>query len=408
MAHRERRPPSPRASLRTASDDELVAGDSTRPLSSSPTAPDDAVAPGPNAETLALMVVPVAIGSYGTAVQLVGRLDYRGVMLLNCCTCKYPTRPSFHLPHRHPQQPLACLCQHLGLALAHLRTARFRCALSCAVELTAFATDPIPCRVDIVATLGIQALRIWLGQQDGQPPRVPRRATWVLGGQLGCIVAVATALQTMGLQRTTASRAGFLVQLSSVFVPLGEAVIYRRPPPRRLLAAMAMSLIGTALLVFDTHAAFGPLTSTPAPSGHTDKASAGAATSDSGDALVVLAAALYSAHILALGQSAAEHQPLELATSKSLIQLLASVAGWSAASIVGGDNSRVDAAGDTAGNGVAGFGNTLLTPRGGLLVLWTGLVTCAYPMWAQTFGKHAWWHYTHRCFAVVLRLFPPG
>ena len=43
---------------------------------------------GRRRETLALMAVPIAIGSYGTAVQLVGKLDNRGVMRLNCCTCK--------------------------------------------------------------------------------------------------------------------------------------------------------------------------------------------------------------------------------------------------------------------------------------------------------------------------------
>ena len=245
---------------------------------------------------------------------------------------------------------------------------------------------------------------------------MPRRATWVLGGQLGGIIAVATALQTMGLQQTTASRAGFLVQLSTVFVPFGEAVNSRQLPSLRLLAAMTMSLVGTALLVVTSVSSTpaGPLAAAvagarshpPVRNDHAHLSSVGRAATAveddgalishgetpsataTGDALIVLAAALYSVHILALGKTAAKHQPLELATSKSLTQLLASFVGWTAASLasIGGEDAG---AANATGDATAGVGNAdvLLTPRGAWIALWTGLVTCAYPMWAQTFGK---------------------
>lgn len=80
--------------------------------------------------------------------------------------------------------------------------------------------------------------------------------------------------QIFGIQHTTAGRAAFLVQLTTVAVPLLEAAISRRSPPAATLGACAMAFAGVTLLLTASPAGAG------APSGSTAQ----------GDALIVLAA----------------------------------------------------------------------------------------------------------------------
>jgi len=228
-----------------------------------------------------LSTVPMAIGSYGTAVQMAGSLTDQQAVLLNCGTYA-------------------------------------------------------------VASIAIIGARL---AKQGHAKVEPR--TWRAGIELGLWIFAGAMLQAYGLQRTSASRAGFLVQLSTVIVPAMESIILRKPPAGTVAAACVLSLAGAALLV--------------------SSSDSGSATWD-GDVFVTLSAFMYSAHILKLSEYAGSHDTLMLATAKSITQLITSCAAWL-------------------------FGCIWMQGTIGELslswqvVLYTGLVTCAYPMWAQGFGQ---------------------
>jgi drug/metabolite transporter (DMT)-like permease len=74
------------------------------------------------------------------------------------------------------------------------------------------------------------------------------RAALVPGLLLGSLICVAYVLQTEGLARTTATNAGFITGLYVVFTPLLAAVVFRQRVPRAAWLAVAISVVGLALL----------------------------------------------------------------------------------------------------------------------------------------------------------------
>ena len=78
--------------------------------------------------------------------------------------------------------------------------------------------------------------------------------TWGQGGiardglACGILLAIGFVLQTEGLPRTSASRSGFLTSLLVAFVPLIELVFFRKRPAPPALVALAITLMGLALL----------------------------------------------------------------------------------------------------------------------------------------------------------------
>jgi drug/metabolite transporter (DMT)-like permease len=67
-------------------------------------------------------------------------------------------------------------------------------------------------------------------------------------GVLGALVALGIGLQTAGLERTTVTNAGFITGLYVLFTPLLALGLFRTPIPRELWAAVALALLGLALL----------------------------------------------------------------------------------------------------------------------------------------------------------------
>ncbi|HPL30323.1 MAG TPA: EamA family transporter, partial [Anaerolineae bacterium] len=64
------------------------------------------------------------------------------------------------------------------------------------------------------------------------------------GAAAGALLFAGYALQTFGLQETTASKAGFITGLSVVLVPLFVALLWRRLPTRTALAGTALATAG--------------------------------------------------------------------------------------------------------------------------------------------------------------------
>lgn len=65
---------------------------------------------------------------------------------------------------------------------------------------------------------------------------------------IGILVFLTYALFTVGLQYTTASKAGFLVSLSVLFVPLFVSIKNRKTPSKWTVISVSLSLIGLYLI----------------------------------------------------------------------------------------------------------------------------------------------------------------
>ncbi len=71
----------------------------------------------------------------------------------------------------------------------------------------------------------------------------------ILGGVLvGFLVFLGNTLQTVGLQYTTPGKQSFIISLYTVMVPLLSWLILRIRPPKKIIAAAVIALIGISLL----------------------------------------------------------------------------------------------------------------------------------------------------------------
>jgi drug/metabolite transporter (DMT)-like permease len=261
-------------------------------------APSSAGPPSSKLPLLVLSVVPVAFGSYATAVQLLGTLSDAQAVMLQCGTYAVA-----------------------GAAVNCMRQGRNR-----------HASD----RGRALSMSG---------------------STWRAGAELGLWIFCGATLQSLGLQRTTAARAGFLVRLSTVLVPLAECVLRSKLPSPLLSSAVLSSVLGVGLMVISPGAGL----------------SGARAATALGDGLVALSALFYSIHILRLGVLAPRHDAWALATSKSSTQLLSSLATLAALLLSSG--------------GVRAARLPSIPSRFWQTILFTGTVTCAFPMWAQSYGQ---------------------
>lgn len=78
--------------------------------------------------------------------------------------------------------------------------------------------------------------------------RKANRATWTTGTIFGLFLFAIFTLETYGVANTSASNAGFIISLFAVMVPLLQSIAYRKRPKLTLLGAVAVSVLGTALL----------------------------------------------------------------------------------------------------------------------------------------------------------------
>lgn len=180
--------------------------------------------------------------------------------------------------------------------------------------------------------------------------------TWHAGIELGLWIFCGATLQSFGLQRTTSARAGFLVQLSTVFVPLAECILNKTQVSQSTAISVLCALAGLALLVGSPSSA----------------STADVRTSTwQGDALTASSAMFYSGHILRLSTLAKQHNNVELAQAKSVVQLGSSLVTFAVMVLTS-----------------SSFSEAIALPAAALrTILYTGFITCAYPMWAQGFGQ---------------------
>jgi drug/metabolite transporter (DMT)-like permease len=108
----------------------------------------------------------------------------------------------------------------------------------------------------------------------------------------GALLGIGFLLQTEGLQRTTASRSGFLTGTLVVLVPVIEYAVYRKRPAPPALAGVLFAFVGITVL--------------SAPWSGVSQATA------VGDGLTLACAAVFAGQIVALGRIAPKHPVLPL------------------------------------------------------------------------------------------------
>jgi len=260
----------------------------------------------------ALIAVPCAWGTYGPAVKL-----------------------AYALPHVPPAPVLQALFQSVsfgGLLLANVLKA-----------------PKAASEADDGAGLDLSTVRA--------------------GAELGGWLFLGQALQLQGLQRTDAAVAGFLVQLTTILVPLAETALLRRQLSARLWAACTVAAAGLAIISSEALLAADGI---------------GGASGSSmllGDGLVAASALLYTTHVVRLGEYAGSIQPLPLARAKAGSQL-----GYGVLTIL-----ALSASGAIDG-GALGWLGSISTPEVQtllLVMLWNGLIPSAFTTWAQTYGQAA-------------------
>ena len=87
--------------------------------------------------------------------------------------------------------------------------------------------------------------------------RRPVRSTLRVGFCIGLVLGASFLLQTLGLERTTASSAGLITGLFVVFAPLAGFALFRARTAGVLWIAIALSLAGLTLLTGATPAGLG-------------------------------------------------------------------------------------------------------------------------------------------------------
>jgi drug/metabolite transporter (DMT)-like permease len=151
----------------------------------------------------------------------------------------------------------------------------------------------------VTLALVMLAMRRWRGLS---------RTELIWGGVLGLALYAGYVFQTVGLQWTTASNAGFITGLSVVLVPLLTIPVLRQVPSVWAWLGVALATVGLALLSLqvsdrgDLHFSL-----------------------NSGDAFVLVCAFAFALHILLVARVAPRTDPLRLAFVQVLVCGLLSV-----------------------------------------------------------------------------------
>jgi len=115
------------------------------------------------------------------------------------------------------------------------------------------------------------------------------------GVLIGCSLCAGYAFQTLGLQHTSASKAGFITGLSVAIVPVLSALLLRRLPTTESIAGVCLATIGLALLTLERHMQLAR-----------------------GDVLVLVCALSFALHIVSVSVFAPKSDPIALTTVQVL------------------------------------------------------------------------------------------
>lgn len=231
-------------------------------------------------------------------------------------------------------------------------------------------------------------------QAEEENNKITTRGGWELGSYL----FIGNGLQVVGLQTVPADRAAFLVQLTTVIVPLLSAFAAGNLSaiPLQTWAACIIAFSGVVIMGADGSSA------TDQQSGLLPLNSLEFNVSQ-GDALILLAAIAYSMHVVRLGEYAPQTTAIKLAASKATTEAFLSIALVAALFVIGSSaQSSLPEFVNKTGHEVVDYYNAISSAvmNGSVLssessslgvsaaaILWTGWITCAYTIFAQSFGQ---------------------
>jgi drug/metabolite transporter (DMT)-like permease len=216
------------------------------------------------------------------------------------------------------------------------------------------------------------------------------------GLELGTYLFIGNGLQVVGLKTVSSDRAAFLLQLTTIFVPLVQAIFARNllAVPTKTWIACLIALCGVGLMGLDG-AGDGSLSSL-------SSVSLDSLEFSQGDIFIVLGALSYTFHCIRLEGYAKTTSAVKLAAAKASTETL-----WSALTVTtcvvaalasSMDGSVLDVA-RSSGESIISYWehsqNELQDTSANVdqwltlaaAVTWTGLVTVAYTIYAQSFGQ---------------------
>ena len=204
------------------------------------------------------------------------------------------------------------------------------------------------------------------------------------GLELGTYLFIGNWFQVIGLKTVGADRAAFLLQLTTLFVPLVQAIIRNdfNSIPQKTWGACAIALFGVFIISLDGNE--GSLA---------DNIANILTRFSQGDAFIVAAAFSYTFHCIRLEKFAQKTPAVQLAACKAITEtawtllVLSTVFGLahSGGGVISAKETSQEIASFFQSNerifSDPSFSSAVLA------ILWTGLVTVAYTIYAQSYGQ---------------------
>ncbi len=184
-------------------------------------------------------------------------------------------------------------------AHAQLLTSAFGWALS--TILIKLYIGTIPAYHLLMGRFVIGAVFI-LAMQPSLVQRIKKQDI-LIGIPMGLMIFVSYALGVIALKYTSASKSGFLVALSVLFIPVVQTFLQRRLPSRWTLASVGMSIVGLRLIAGMNGEGF-----------------------NYGDLLSIGSAAAYTAYILTLDKYGKDMEDMLLTFIQLAVVALCSIA----------------------------------------------------------------------------------
>lgn len=255
-----------------------------------------------------------------------------------------------------------------------------------------FASRP-PAALDDDAPIGGDSIPSEESAESLTEPAVTDLLPIQGGLELGTYLFIGNGLQVVGLKTVPSDRAAFLLQLTTIFVPLVQAIFARNllAVPTKTWIACLIALCGVGLMGLDG-----------AGDGSMPSLSLDNIEFSQGDIFIILGALAYTFHCIRLEGYAKTTSAVKLAAAKASTETM-----WSALTVAtcviaaltySTDGSTLDVARSSGENIISYWGNfqnelqdtsanvdQWLTLAAA--VTWTGLVTVAYTIYAQSFGQ---------------------
>jgi len=262
------------------------------------------------------------------------------------------------------------------------------------VKLLYEIDPPIPGLVFSTAYFFVASVSAFtlLATSNEEKSRIEERSliSVIAGIELGAYLFGGNTLQVIGLTTVPSQRAGFLVQTTTILVPILQALSTGKSSnvPVRTWIACTLAIAGITVMGiddFDFH----------------QMQSLDVRWPSSGDVLILAAALLYSLHVVRLDRWASEVPPLQLVTYKATTELVLGVGVITllmGAAGAGFSDTLPPFIVDT-GKDISSFfasvsqqvdDKTLSTAsvwKAVAATLWTGLISTAYTTYAQSFGQ---------------------